>query len=90
MVENFLTMSECETLIEKAEPFLYRSRVASGTETPSRTSSSMFFTGTLEKFQIVKSMTQKLIHFIKRPEINEGRNIKPTESLQGKKPYSIF
>eukprot|EP00210_Caulerpa_lentillifera_P003128 g2988.t1 len=82
MIENFLSMAECEALIEKAEPHLYRSRVASGTETPSRTSSSMFFTGTLKKIAIVKSTSQKIANLIERSDINEGRNIKPTESLQ--------
>lgn len=77
-------MDECEKLIEKAEPYLYRSRVASGTETPSRTSSSMFFTGKLEKFPIVQTFNRKLLRFIQRPDVHEGRNIKPTESLQGK------
>ena len=50
----------------------------------------MFFTGNLSRTPVVKTVEEKLLRLIARPEIHEGRQLKPNESLQGIHPSRVL
>jgi hypothetical protein len=60
LMEDFVGPKECQALIKMASPLLQRSRVSSGTETKSRTSSGCFFTGAHEKHPAVIDIEQRI------------------------------
>ncbi|GMH38345.1 hypothetical protein BSKO_06229 [Bryopsis sp. KO-2023] len=82
LIENFLTMSDCEKLISVAKPLVKRSRVSTGNETPSRTSSSMFFTRGLEEHPAVIDVENKISHLITMKDVHQGRKFEKSEALQ--------
>ncbi|QDZ24182.1 prolyl 4-hydroxylase [Chloropicon primus] len=69
LFDNFLSKSDCEILMSLAKPDLQRSRVATGTETPSRTSHGTFLTGRKEHEPVVLKVEDKIAQCLKRAEV---------------------
>eukprot|EP00216_Chloropicon_sp_CCMP2111_P006776 CAMPEP_0198239760 /NCGR_PEP_ID=MMETSP1446-20131203/5070_1 /TAXON_ID=1461542 ORGANISM="Unidentified sp, Strain CCMP2111" /NCGR_SAMPLE_ID=MMETSP1446 /ASSEMBLY_ACC=CAM_ASM_001112 /LENGTH=495 /DNA_ID=CAMNT_0043922397 /DNA_START=440 /DNA_END=1927 /DNA_ORIENTATION=+ len=69
LFEDFLDESECEALMNLARPELQRSRVATGTETPSRTSHGTFLTGRKESEAVVMKVEEKIARCLKERDI---------------------
>jgi len=69
LFDNFLSKADCEVLVALARPDLQRSRVATGTETPSRTSHGTFLTGRKEHEAVVLKVEEKIAQCLKRPEV---------------------
>jgi len=69
LFDNFLSRADCNTLIELARPDLQRSRVATGTETPSRTSHGTFLTGRKETEPVVLKVEEKIAQCLKKSEV---------------------
>jgi len=69
LFEDFLSRDDCEALIRLAAPDLQRSRVATGTETPSRTSHGTFLTGRKETEPVVLRVEEKIAQCLKRSEV---------------------
>merc|ERR1712157_115707 len=69
LFEDFLSRDDCEALIELARPDLQRSRVATGTETPSRTSHGTFLTGRKETEPVVLRVEEKIAQCLKKSEV---------------------
>lgn len=56
-----------------------------GTETPSRTSSSMFFTRGLETDPNIFAVEGKISQLMQRDDIRQGRRFEKSEAMQGKR-----
>jgi len=69
LFEDFLTRADCEALINLAKPDLQRSRVATGTETPSRTSFGTFLTGRKETESAVLCVEDKIADVLKEASV---------------------
>ena len=87
MIDNFMTPPECEQLRALARPDLCRSRVSSGTETPSRTSHGTFLTGAKENDEIVLRIEERISRCVGNPAIlKEGKHVRKalykSEALQ--------
>lgn len=83
VVDNFLSPSLCEALMELAGPRLIRSRVASGTETPSRTSWSYFFTGDNARHPLITTTEARISALMQHPAVAAGcKPLAHCEALQ--------
>jgi len=69
LFEDFLSKADCEDLMRLAMPDLQRSRVATGTETPSRTSHGTFLTGRKESEPVVLRVEEKIAQCLKKSEV---------------------
>jgi hypothetical protein len=69
LFEDFLSKTDCQNLINLAKPELQRSRVATGTETPSRTSYGTFLTGRKERDPVVLRVEEKIAQCLKKSEV---------------------
>lgn len=69
LFEDFLSKADCQNLINLAKPDLQRSRVATGTETPSRTSYGTFLTGRKERDSVVLRVEEKIAQCLKKSEV---------------------
>ncbi|KAL6764702.1 hypothetical protein V8C86DRAFT_2468362 [Haematococcus lacustris] len=83
LVDNWLPPELCLALMQLADPRLVRSRVSTGTETPSRTSRGTFFTGDSARHPLVVEVEQRIQDLVNHPAvIGVKKALVKSEALQ--------
>ncbi|KAJ9522637.1 hypothetical protein QJQ45_019722, partial [Haematococcus lacustris] len=83
LVDNWLPPELCLALMQLADPRLVRSRVSTGTETPSRTSRGTFFTGDSARHPLVVEVEQRIQDLVNHPAVIGGKKaLVKSEALQ--------
>jgi hypothetical protein len=84
LIDGFWGASACAAVAAAAGPRLTRSRVATGTETPSRTSWSTFFTREAAETPLIRGAEAAIEALFAEPAVIGGlRPLAKTEALQG-------
>lgn len=72
LFEDFVDGGLCDRLVRLASPDIQRSRVSSGSETPSRTSSGTFLTGRREAEPPVVEFEARIAELLRNPVVRRG------------------